>query len=200
MKVLLATNNKHKISEMQAILTSIFGDGLEILSPNEVLDTPLDVEETGSTLEENAYLKSIALFSATCIPAIADDTGLEVSALGNQPSVKSARYSGEHGNDAANRQKVLTELSDSQNRKAQFRTVICFHDGVRTLFSEGICKGEILSEEKGDNGFGYDSIFRPDESNLSFAEMASTEKNSISHRGRALQELVHVFKGYDDAV
>ncbi len=199
MKVLLATNNKHKISEMQSILTTVFGDGLEIVTPADILEVPLEVEETGATLEENAYLKAIALFSTTGIPAIADDTGLEVHELNNQPGVTSARYSGEHGNDAANRQKVLTELSGNLNRNAQFRTVICFHDGVRTLFAEGVCKGEILVEEKGDKGFGYDSIFVPLGSRHSFAEMSASEKNAISHRGLALQELVRVFNGYDNA-
>lgn len=199
MKVLLATNNKHKISEMQSILTTVFGDGLEIVTSADILEVPLEVEETGATLEENAYLKAIALFSTTGIPAIADDTGLEVYALNNQPGVTSARYSGEHGNDAANRQKVLTELSGNLNRNAQFRTVICFHDGVRTLFAEGVCKGEILVEEKGDKGFGYDSIFVPLGSRHSFAEMSASEKNAISHRGLALQELVRVFNGYDNA-
>lgn len=199
MKVLLATNNKHKITEMQAILSTVFGDSLEILKPADIFDSPPDVDETGETLEENAYLKAIALFSATGIPAIADDTGLEIFALDNRPGVNSARYSGEHGNDAANRQKVLKELSVIPERDAQFRTVICFHDGVRTLFAEGVCKGEILSEEKGDKGFGYDSIFRPNGSNHSFAEMPSSDKNAISHRGKALRELVRVFNGYDNA-
>ena len=94
---------------------------------------------------------------------------------------------------------MLTELSGNLNRNAQFRTVICFHDGVRTLFAEGVCKGEILVEEKGDKGFGYDSIFVPLGSRHSFAEMSASEKNAISHRGLALQELVRVFNGYDNA-
>ncbi|MBI3260109.1 MAG: RdgB/HAM1 family non-canonical purine NTP pyrophosphatase [Ignavibacteriae bacterium] len=198
MKVLLATNNKHKLSEMQSILISVFGEGLEILIPSDILDAALEVDETGTTLEDNAYLKAIALFSVTLIPTIADDTGLEIIALDNQPGVKSARYSGEHGNDAANREKVLNELSGNSNRKAQFRTVICFHDGVRTLFAEGICKGEILENERGSAGFGYDAIFKPDNSVLSFAEMPASEKNAISHRGLALQELVKVFEGYNN--
>ncbi len=196
MKILLATNNKHKIAEMKSILASAFGEIVEVLLPSDILTEPLEVEETGITLEENAYLKAIALFAATGIPSIADDTGLEIEELGNLPGVNSARYAGGHGNDSLNRTKVLSELSGSSNRKAQFRTVICFHDGVRTLFAEGICSGEILEDERGTGGFGYDSIFKPTGNVLSFAEMSASEKNLISHRGRALQELGWLFEGY----
>ncbi len=197
MKILLATNNKHKITEMQSILGSANLDSIELILPSDVLGEPLEVEETGATLEENAYLKAVALFTASGgIPSIADDTGLEVVSLDNLPGVKSARYAGEHGNDAANRAKILAELAGNSNRKAQFRTVICFHDGVRTLFAEGICEGEILTEERGAGGFGYDAIFKPDGKNESFAEMSSEEKNRISHRGRALQAVVQLFGAY----
>lgn len=198
MKILLATNNKHKISEMKSILASAFGETVEVLQPSDILTEPIEVEETGATLEENAYLKAIALYSATGIPAIADDTGLEIEELGNLPGVNSARYAGEHGNDPLNRAKVLSKLSESSKRNAQFRTVICFHDGVRTLFAEGICLGEILNEERGAGGFGYDSIFKPTGNTLSFAEMSATEKNLISHRGRALKELGWLFEGYSN--
>jgi len=141
-------------------------------------------------------LKAIAIFSATGFSSLADDTGLEIDALGNSPGVKSARYAGEYASDSDNRNKVLKELYGKKNRNAQFKTVICFHDGVRTLFSEGTCKGQILLEERGSGGFGYDSLFKPEGCNLSFAEMDLDAKNKISHRGIALQNLMLLFRKY----
>ena len=196
MKIIIATNNKHKISEIQQIFNKTFFDEIEFIAPSEILEHPLEVEETGVTLEENAFIKAIALFSATGIAALSDDTGLEIEALGNSPGVKSARYSGENATDAENRMKVLKELTGLSKRNAQFRTVICFYDGVRTIFSEGICKGEILMEERGERGFGYDSIFKPQGMHLSFAEMPIHEKNMISHRGLALKNMISLFQNY----
>lgn len=196
MKIVLATNNSHKINEIQQIFNKSFLNEVEVINPSTILEKPLDVDEIGLTLEENAYLKAIALFSATGIASLSDDTGLEIDALGNSPGVKSARYSGENPTDIKNRNKVLKELAGVSYRFAQFRTVICFYDGVRTIFSEGICKGEILLQERGEQGFGYDSIFKPVGLNKSFAEMPLHEKNLISHRGLALKNMMSVFENY----
>ncbi|MBS1536705.1 MAG: RdgB/HAM1 family non-canonical purine NTP pyrophosphatase [Bacteroidetes bacterium] len=196
MKIVLATNNSHKINEIQQIFNKSFLNEVEVINPSTILEKPLEVDEIGLTLEENAYLKAIALFSATGIASLSDDTGLEIEALGNSPGVKSARYSGENATDIDNRRKVLNELTGTLNRLAQFRTVLCFYDGVRTIFSEGICKGEILLQERGEQGFGYDSIFKPSGLNKSFAEMPLHEKNLISHRGLALKNMMSVFENY----
>ena len=119
-----------------------------------------------------------------------------VSVSSDGACAKSARYAGEHGNDKANRDKVLHELNGVEERAARFRTVICFHDGVRTLFAEGVCHGQILQQEKGDHGFGYDSIFLPDGASESFAEMPHDQKNSMSHRKKALDALRQIFERY----
>lgn len=194
-KLVLATNNSHKAQEIKAILGE---DTFTVYLLKEVTNVPIDVEESGATLEENAYIKAIAIFEHTLMPVIADDTGLEIEALdgGDAPGVLSARYAGEHGNDAANRSKVLQELEYCEHRSARFRTVLCYHDGIRTLFAEGICSGVILRAEKGDGGFGYDSIFQPNGHTKSFAEMSAGEKNDISHRRQALNALRDIFATY----
>ena len=193
LNIVLATNNKHKAEEFLKIIDST---RFSIQLQNDVLNADVEVDETGATLEENAYLKAIQIFNLCQIPTISDDTGLEIEALDGAPGVYSARYAGEHGNDKANRDKVLQELDGVVERKARFRTVICFHDGVRTLFAEGICYGQIAHAEKGDKGFGYDSIFLPDGKLLSFAEMPQDEKNSISHRRKALDNLREMLERY----
>lgn len=193
-ELVLATNNRHKAQEITSILGA---DNFSVYMLNDVTNVPIDVEESGATLEENAYIKAMAIFEHTTKPVIADDTGLEIDALeGGGPGVLSARYAGEHGNDAANRSKVLQELTNCADRTARFRTVLCYHDGIRTLFAEGICSGVILRAEKGDGGFGYDSIFQPNGHTQSFAEMSSIEKNEISHRRKALNALREIFTSY----
>lgn len=186
--ILLATNNAHKVTEMEAILRSVLGEGVRIIRPVKIPSFPADIAETGSTLEENAYIKAAIIFEATGLPCIADDTGLEVDALQGQPGVYSARYAGENASFADNRAKLLGELSGvpAENRTARFRTVICYKDHLRTLFAEGICEGTITTEEQGTEGFGYDAIFQPAGSEHTFAGMTSEDKNAISHRGRAL--------------
>ncbi len=194
MKIVLATNNRHKAEEISSILDS---SKYDLLLQNEAIGGIYEVEEIGNSLEENAYLKAIQIYNICQTPTIADDTGLEISALEGAPGVHSARYAGEHGNDKANREKVLDELKDNSNRAAQFRTVLCFHDGVRTLFGEGICKGQILHNEIGEGGFGYDSIFVAEGQTLSFAEMSPIAKNEISHRRLAINSLLEIFERYD---
>ena len=196
MKLLIGTNNKHKVKEIKEILDEEFPGRFEIVTPDDVLDNSVEIEETGKTLEENAYLKSSKFFSLTNIPSISDDTGLEIEALNGEPGVNSARYSGVHGNDAANRKKVLKLLNGvpDEKRKAQFRTVICYVDDRKTEYIEGICSGRIINEERGTNGFGYDSLFVPDGYDKTFAEMTAEEKNRVSHRGKAVRNLVEFLK------
>ena len=188
MKLLIATNNKHKISEIVRIFEQKIPGKIDILTPND-LHLELDVEETAGTLEGNAELKAKAFFDAVKIPVIADDTGLEIDALDGQPGVYSARFAGEPPNDERNRQKVLALMKDipEEERTARFRTVICYIDDKGINFIEGKCEGKIIEEERGDAGFGYDPIFIPEGFDKTFAEMTADEKNSISHRGRAIR-------------
>lgn len=189
MKILIGTNNPHKVDEMRFVLRQKFGNEIEIVSPSSVPNFPKEIEETGLTLEENAFIKAMAIFSETGIPCVADDTGLEVNALHGAPGVFSARYSGENATYQSNREKLLIEMKGvpQNERTARFRTVICYCDSVRTLFAEGICEGEIIDEERGFGGFGYDSIFIPSGFDQTFAEIAPEIKNKISHRGKALE-------------
>jgi XTP/dITP diphosphohydrolase len=188
-KVVLATANPDKAKEIQAILGSSFD-----LVPRPA-DVP-DVEETGDTLEENARLKAVALVEATGLPAISDDTGLEVEALGGAPGVYSARYAGDDATYESNCSKLLRELEGvaAGERRARFRTVAFFRapDG-REVVAEGIVDGVITSEPRGDNGFGYDPVFVPDDdpSGRTFAEMGA-DKHAISHRGRAFRRLAEL--------
>jgi XTP/dITP diphosphohydrolase len=185
MKILIASNNAHKIEELAGIFAT-FSLPIELISQRSYFgdDSP-DIDETGSTLEENALIKAKALFEMTQMPVISDDTGLEVYSLNMSPGVISARYAGEHGNDKANREKLLHELSIHDNRKARFRTVLHFMSGDISFSAEGICEGVITKEEAGDQGFGYDSLFIPDGEEQTFAEMDSSRKNAMSHRARA---------------
>jgi XTP/dITP diphosphohydrolase len=156
--------------------------------PNDVPD----VVEDADTLEGNARLKAVAICEATGMPAVADDTGLEVHALGGAPGVYAARYAGEYATYADNRTKLLAELGDSDDRAAQFRTValICWPDG-RELAVDGVCPGQITRREQGERGFGYDAVFVPDDGDgRAFAEMTEAEKHELSHRGRAFRNLL----------
>ncbi|MPM87149.1 dITP/XTP pyrophosphatase [bioreactor metagenome] len=185
MKILVATNNINKINEIKRIAeATIFNNELIFVSPNE-LDIKIKPEEIYNTFEENAKLKAIEFYKISKLPTIADDSGLEIEVLDGAPGVKSARFA-EEDNDKANREKVLALMKDQDNRNAQFRTVIAFYDGSDTVFFQGECKGRITFEEKGSNGFGYDPIFIPDGYDTTFAEMSSSEKNSISHRYKAV--------------
>lgn len=195
MKILLGSNNKHKAREMQQIFDKLMPGKIELVRPADVLENMIDPVEDGETFEANAQIKAEAFFNESGLPSFADDTGLEVEALGNEPGVHSARYAGIHGDDEANRKKVLEELSEiNKNRRAQFRTVICYFDGKEPVFVEGICKGKIIEEQRGSGGFGYDPIFVPDGYTQTFSEMPADEKNKISHRGKAARNLIDVLK------
>lgn len=184
-KLVFATNNEHKLTELKAML----GDHFQLLSLKDI-NCNVEIPETGDTLEINAAQKSFYVVENYAIDCFADDTGLEIEALNNEPGVYSARYAGEEKSAEANMQKVLQKLDGITNRKARFRTVISLViDGHETQF-EGIVEGHILEERQGEAGFGYDPIFMPDGYSESFAQMPLSEKNKISHRGRAVQKLV----------
>ena len=194
MKFIIATHNKKKCEEMHRILSPL---GIEVYTA-EMLGTELtDAEETGKTFAENAKIKAESGCRESGYPCIADDSGLCVDALGGEPGIYSARYSGEHGNDDANTEKLLLNLKDvpDEKRTAYFACAVCvyFPDG-REINLEGRCEGKIGYEKKGDGGFGYDPVFMVGEK--SFAELTKDEKDAISHRGVALRELVKVLPEY----
>ena len=205
MKIVFATNNQHKLSEIRSIL----GDSIEVLSLNDI-GCDVDIPETGTTLEENALQKAQYIYDHYHIDCFADDTGLEVDALNGAPGVYSARYasmasdSGQtcpasHDSEA-NMTRLLKELGNNNNRKARFRTVIalihkkdvcpCGCTSIKEIHKfEGIIEGEIIRERRGGEGFGYDPIFQPDGYDQTFAELGMDIKNHISHRARATQKL-----------
>ena len=184
-KLVFATNNAHKLEEVAAIL----GEQIELLSLNDI-GCHADIPETADTLEGNALQKSSFIFKNYGLDCFADDTGLEVEALNGAPGVYSARYAGGEGHDSqANMLKLLRELEGKENRKAQFRTAISLIlDGKEYLF-EGVIKGEITKEKRGDSGFGYDPVFKPEGYDKTFAELGNDIKNKISHRALAVQRL-----------
>lgn len=186
MKLVFATNNLHKLKEVQEMLSNT----IELLSLKDI-GCFEDIEETESTLEGNAKLKADYITEKYGFDCFADDTGLEVEALDGDPGVYSARYAGEHGNAEKNMEKLLNELQNKSSRKAKFRTIIALNLRNKQYLFEGICDGEILNEKSGVKGFGYDPIFKPKNASCSFAEMNSEEKNIISHRGIAIQKLVN---------
>lgn len=196
MKILLGTNNQHKVNEIKKILEQEKLTNIELLTLNQALEHYDDVEENGLTLEKNAEIKAEYYHSISGLLCLADDTGLEIQVLDMSPGVKSARFAGEHGDDKANRVKVLDLMRNVplEQRKARFRTVICLKNASTTHFIEGICNGQIATEEHGENGFGYDSIFVPDGFSSTFAEMSPSEKNELSHRGIAIRKLAEYLK------
>ena len=187
MKLAIATNNAHKLQEIRTILSEKLE---EILSLKD-LGIDVDVEETGTTLEENALLKARTIQAICHIPTLADDTGLMVDALGGAPGVYSARYAGEEHNDASNRALLLKNLQNEQNRNAHFATVIAIvYPSGDFITSKGRVEGEILREERGNEGFGYDSLFYSYELKKTFAEASQEEKTSVSPSGRALRAML----------
>lgn len=191
MKLIFASNNKHKLEEAQAIL----GNLVEIVSLSDI-GCNEDIPETADTLEGNALQKAHYVLNKFAYPSFADDTGLEIDALNGRPGVYSARYAGENCNFDDNMNKVLKELENTSNRQARFRTVIALLlDGKEYLF-EGSVEGEILKVKKGVKGFGYDPIFKPSGFDTSFAEMSSESKNTISHRALAMQKLLAFLRSY----
>ena len=192
MKIVFATNNKHKLSEIRDIL----GNEIEVLSLEEI-NCHADIPETSDTLEGNALQKAHYVYDNYHISCFADDTGLEVDALGGEPGIYSARYAGNNHDSEANMTKLLAKLGDNKNRKARFRTVIALIlDGknVEEKIFEGIVEGSIIKERRGGEGFGYDPIFQPEGYNHTFAELGSDIKNKISHRARATAKLVDELK------
>ena len=184
LRLVAATANPHKLAEIAAIL----GPAVELLARPDDLG---EVVEDGDTLEANARLKATAVCNHTGRPAVADDTGLEVAALEGAPGVQSARYAGEHADDADNRARLLAELEGTADRSAWFRTVavVAFPDG-RELLVEGMTEGTIAEAPRGDQGFGYDAVFVPyGGDGNTFAEMSPEEKNAVSHRGKAFRAL-----------
>ena len=189
MKLVFATNNKHKLQEVRDIL----GNRIEVLSLSDI-NCHDDIPETGTTLEENALIKARWVSEKYNCNCFADDTGLEVTALGGAPGVYSARYAGEECNSVANMEKLLQNLTEKTDRSAQFRTVIALIINGEEILFDGVVKGSITTEKSGDSGFGYDPIFVPEGYSQSFAQMDSVAKNSISHRYRATKELSDYLK------
>ncbi|MGH8014933.1 MAG: XTP/dITP diphosphatase [Candidatus Zixiibacteriota bacterium] len=189
MQLVLATNNQDKIKEIKYLLEDL---PVTVLSKNDYMEFP-EVEETGETLEENALLKAKVIAEFCDLPALADDSGLEVDALGGAPGVFSSRYAGENATYESNCKKLLKELKGGppDKRTARFRCVIAidWHDG-RTQTTEGVAEGLITEDLQGGQGFGYDPVFYFPLKNRRFSEMSTEEKNVVSHRGIALQNMV----------
>lgn len=185
LSIIFASNNENKVKELQAAI----GSSVRIISLKEA-GFNRDIPEPFDTLEENASEKSRVILEATGLDCFSEDTGLEVKSLDYAPGVKSARYAGEERNDRKNIEKLLSELRDKEDRSAQFRTVISLRWNGQEYFFEGICEGKILQARQGDNGFGYDPVFRPAGSDQSFASMTLEEKNRFSHRKKAADKLV----------
>lgn len=183
-KLVFATNNAHKLREIRQILEHEF----DIVSLNE-LNIQEDIPETADTLKGNALQKAEFIFERTGFDCFADDTGLEVQALGGAPGVYSARYAGENATFDDNMSKLLDEMHEKANRKARFVTVIALILQGQHYFFEGSVEGQILAEKQGAEGFGYDPIFLPDGFTQSFAEMDAATKNRISHRGKSVRKL-----------
>ncbi len=182
-ELVLATRNEGKVAEIRTLLVDL---PLALISASEVTGAP-EADEPFDTLEENAIRKARVLHEFTGKPAVADDTGLEVTALGGRPGVHSARYAGVQADPSANRRKLLAELAGASERSARFRTVVAFVDGASVRTFEGVCRGTIDHAERGEGGFGYDALFIPEGGVRTFAEMSLEEKNRLSHRGEALR-------------
>ena len=183
-KLVFATNNLHKLTEIKAIL----GEQIDILSLNDI-NCHVDIPETADSLEGNAKMKAEYIYNHYHLDCFADDTGLEVKALNGAPGIYSARYAGEGHDSQANMKKLLENLKGITNREAQFRTAICLIEGGEEHLFEGLVKGKIIEEKRGEVGFGYDPVFVPDGYDQTFAELGEDIKNQISHRARAVEKL-----------
>jgi len=195
MKILIASNNQHKIIEFQAIFRTF--DNIKLLTPKD-LNIEIEIEENGNTFEDNSIIKAKKYFDISQIPILADDSGLIVPDLNNEPGIYSARYAGIGANDNLNRQKLLEniKLKGLIEPKAKFICIICFYDGNNEYIFNGECNGKIINEERGYNGFGYDPIFVPNSFSLTFAELDSEIKNKISHRAKALEKFKFFMNEY----
>ncbi len=185
-EIVFATNNANKLRELREITSE---SDIKILSLADI-DCHEDIPETADTIEGNAIIKAKHVKEKYGYDCFADDTGLEIEALNGEPGVYSARYAGEECNSERNIDKVLKGLENASNRSARFRTAIALCQGDDVKIFEGEVRGSILAERHGTGGFGYDSIFKPDEADCSFAQMTTVQKNSISHRGRAVAALM----------
>ena len=182
--LIFATNNRNKVAEIQSLVGANF-----TIIPLKEAGIEIDIPEPHDQLEANAHEKAMTIFNLTHQNCFSEDTGLEIVALNGAPGVKSARYAGENSNAQANIDLVLSKIADIENRTAQFKTVICLIWENQTYYFEGVCKGQILSNMQGENGFGYDPIFVPYGATKSFANMTMDEKNTFSHRKKAVMQL-----------
>ena len=191
MKIVIATRNRHKAVELQTLLHGAGYDAVQLdeIDPDDKIP---EVEETGTTFKENALLKAQAIAKATGLPAIGDDTGLEVDALGGAPGIFSARYAGENCTYEDNVKKLLRELSDvaDDRRTARFKTVAVYVHKETELSAEGVVEGVITEKEEGVGGFGYDPVFSVLDMKKTYAQLADEEKNRVSHRGKAIRSLI----------
>ena len=191
MKIVIATRNRHKAVELQTLLHGAGYDAVQLdeIDPDNIIP---EVEETGTTFKENALLKAHAIAKATGLPAIGDDTGLEVDALGGAPGIFSARYAGENCTYEDNVKKLLRELSDvaDDRRTARFKTVAVYVHKETELSAEGVVEGVITEKEEGVGGFGYDPVFSVLDMKKTYAQLADEEKNRVSHRGKAIRSLI----------
>ena len=185
MDLIFATNNQHKVDEIRAVLPSHF----QIKTLKEA-GINIDIPEPHDTLQDNAREKAVTIYQLTGTNCFSEDTGLEVFSLNGEPGVKSARYAGEDKSFGKNIEKLLDNLKDKEDRRAQFRTVVCLLLNGEEHFFEGICKGQIIAQQRGMEGFGYDPVFVPDGADRTVAEMTLTEKNQFSHRRKAIDGLV----------
>ncbi len=189
MKIVFATHNQHKLKEVQSLLPT----SIKLLSLTDIGCTE-EILETATTLQGNAKIKADYIRKAYGYDCFADDTGLEVAILYGEPGVYSARYAGANADSEANMNKLLSKLKGKNNRQAQFKTIIVLNLQDSQYVFEGVCKGEILHKKNGKQGFGYDPIFKPEGYDVSFAQMPMEEKGTISHRGKAVAELVKFFE------
>ena len=191
-RILLATRNKHKIEEIKIILSDL---PLQVLTLNDFPHVP-PLKEEGTTFQENSMQKAQAVYEHTKIPTLADDSGLEVFYLNGRPGVFSARYAGERATDAANNQKLLSQMLGvaPRRRRAQFHAVLTLLGDGTVETTEGICSGMLAESPRGTNGFGYDPIFLPDGFFRTYAELTAAEKNTISHRAKALATMKHILR------
>lgn len=185
MHLIFATNNQHKVEEIRAVLPPDF-----TIKTLKEAGIDIDIPEPHDTLQENAREKAGTIYQLTGMDCFSEDTGLEVFSLNGEPGVKSARYAGEDKSFQKNIDKLLDKLKGTEDRTAQFRTVVCLIIGGNEHFFEGTCKGRILAAQKGTEGFGYDPVFVPDGADKTFAEMSLEEKNAFSHRRKAIDGLV----------
>ena len=192
-KLIFATNNKNKVTEIRNVLGNLF----DIITLEEA-GILIDIPEPHDTLEANATEKSSTIYKLTQKNCFSEDTGLEVKVLNGEPGVKSARYAGEDRAFDANIKKLLLNLEGIENRKAHFRTVISLILNEKEYQFEGICEGEIIKQQRGTNGFGYDPVFIPEGSTKTFAEMDMNEKNQFSHRKKAMNKLIEFLTAKED--